>query len=253
MYTVRIEGLQQAIDLAGGFSARRVAAMGATIVTRLARAAEREWTGDIFANIDRPISKTLNAALVKPASAASPVAALLIKDAPGAGGLAPVQWMAPHEDQGGRITKKFETGLMHQGAMPRGMKVVPGPAAQLDGYGNISRGQIVAVLNQLGSDLSPGYQRVISKSGARRLARMVKHGRTYVAITKQQGKNRPGIYEKQGDALRLVFVFVGRVNYRKRTNFAALAQQVAETQAGPIATQTFLEHLARIQAKGAAA
>jgi len=189
----------------------------------------------LFASLDRPMQVTLNSVRVKTALADDLRAELYIKDdAMRAGEPSPAGWLSPNEQGGGvgRYVKKFEKALIAQGAMPAGMLVVPGPAARLDGFGNISRGQIVQVLNQLGAELSPGYRRVISANGAKRLASAKRSGRLYVAIAKKVGNLRPGVYVRGGRGmreLRLVFAYVSRVSYSKR-----LALQETTVQRAPL-------------------
>lgn len=216
-FNIQLEGLDAVRDLVTSFSDRRVRATAATALTRTARELEAEWKGELFTEIDSPTSYTINSPLVTKATAETLTAELFIRDKPARPDApAPVDWLLPQEEGGGRFVKKFERALMAQGAMPARHKVVPARYAQLDGYGNISRGQITHVLTQLGSALSPGYQRTISKSTAKRMASAAKHGREYVAITKQQGGLRAGIYQRRGRQLLPVFIFVTTVRYQKR-------------------------------------
>lgn len=252
-FEARIEGLGATQNLLQGFSARRLNAALATALTRTAREIEGEWRGDIFAHIDRPTRFTLNAVVVRPATAAAVQAEVLIRDqAARPGAPAPVDWMAPNEVGGPRYVKKFERALIAQGALPAGMKVVPGPYAQLDEFGNISRAQITAVIAQLGTQFSPGYARTISPRLSKRLASARRHGREYVALTQARGKLKPGVYQRQGHDLLLVFAYVSRVTYRQVTHFGAEGLKVGTAQAALQVERALGEHIARLQAAGRA-
>lgn len=225
-----IEGLPAArrtVEIA--FNERNARNALSTALTRTARELQAEWTGELFANIDRPTAFTLRSPTVKPASADTLRAELFIRDqAARAGDPSPADWLGPQERGGSRLVKKFERALMAQGAMPAGMKVVTGKYATLDGYGNISRGQITQVIAQLGRDFSPGYARTISASASRRLASAQRHGRQYVAVLQRKGKLAPGVYQRSGRALLPVFLYVRSVSYRPRLDLERTG-----LQAGP--------------------
>lgn len=202
------------------FSDRRFNAAMATALTRTARAVGQEWTQQLSARLDRPTPATTRSVLVKRAenTAATLEAEVFLRnEARTPGAVAPAQWLAEHELGGQRRVKKFEAALQAQGSMPRGWKATPGPAARLDGYGNVSRSQIIQVIAQLGAQFSPGYQRVISANAARRAARAVQSGRAYVAILPgNSAKLTPGVYERVGRTVRAVFWYVPAASYRKR-------------------------------------
>jgi hypothetical protein len=256
-FSVKIEGLKSVTDMIGGFSGRRLNAAQATILTRLARQVEGEWLGEIFSEIDRPTSFTMRSVVVKTAKASALESSVFISDrSKGPDAPAPVDWMAPHEYSGGRYVKKFERALMAMGAMGPGLKAVPARHAVLDQFGNVSRGQITQVIAQLGTDFSPGYQRTISKVTSKRIANAIKHGRKYIAFPVTRKGNKAGVYElsvgSDGKrALRPVFYFVSRVQYRKRTSFAEVAQRSVEAHAQAIAQRTIGEHVERIKEKKA--
>lgn len=250
---VRIEGAEDALRVVQGFSQRRMAAVVATALTRTARELEPEWRGALASELDRPQSFTLNATRVQPATAQNLQAVLAIKDQPvRAGAPAPVEWLAPNEGGGDRYIKRFERALMAQGSMPRGMRAVPGPFAKLDAFGNVSRGQIVQVLNQLGAQFSPGYQRVIGATAAKRQASAQRAGRTYVAFPQRQGKIKPGIYERNGRQLLMVFAFVGSVTYRKRLTLDQIAASQAPVILSRQLERAINDHRARLAQRSAA-
>lgn len=222
---VQIEGLEHVRSMLQGFSARRMASVGATALTRVARGLANQWRQQLERRLDRPTSSTLRAVQWGNANASTLMAEVKIRsDGPSA--TAPTQWLRPQEFGGARRTKLFERALQSQGALPAGWQTVPGPAARLDGYGNVSRGQIVQVIAQLGARYSPGYQRVISKSAAKRAATAQARGRAYVAILPgARGGLAPGVYERAGRGVRAVFWYVSRTQYRKAIDLLGEAQR----------------------------
>ncbi len=196
MIELRVSGVDQARAALAGFSDRRFKAAIATAVTRTARKAAQGWNQQLQTTIDRPTARTKSAATFQGATANKLSARVFVKDR--MVGTAPDEYLQAQEWGGSRAVKKFEQALINSGAMPRGYVTVPGEAAQRDAYGNVSRSLIIAVLAQLGSDYSPGYQRVISKSATRRLATAARRGQRFVAV--QPGARiSPGIYQRMPD------------------------------------------------------
>lgn len=247
-----------------GFSDRRMRAVAASALTAAARDVERNWLGQLSGRLDRPTPLTTRAAVVQQATAARPVATVKLRDLAPDGGLAPADYLLPQERGGARGLKKFERALQTAGALPAGYRAVPGPAARLDGYGNVSRGQIVEVLNQLvgAGALSPGYRKVISARAAKRKAAARRAGRQYLAITERRAGGLPmGIYHRlQGiarrartvrgtmGALRLVFAFVRTVHYPKRLALLDEGLTTAQRVLGPHAERYLQQHIARLSA-----
>jgi hypothetical protein len=235
------------------FSDRRFNSAIATALTGTARAVGDEWTKQLTSKLDRPTAATKRAVLIKRAenTAISPVAEVLLKnEMRSEGATAPAQWLAEHELGGMRGVKKFEAALQAQGSMPKGWKTTPGPAAKLDAYGNVSRSQIIQVIAQLGAQFSPGYQRVISASAARRAARAAKLGRAYVAILPgNAAKLTPGVYERAGRNIRAVFWYVPTASYTKRLDLLSTARRTV----GPLFQREFEKAVAKSAERLAAA
>lgn len=249
--TVEIKGLDAATKkLTEAFSARRLNAAAATALTRTARAVADDWKRQLGTSLDRPTAATLGAVRVSMATASNPVAEVSIS---GQGKRAdPAEWIGPHERGISRKLKKFEQALQSQGAMPRGTFAVPGPAAKLDAYGNVSRAQIVQVIAQLGAKFSPGYQRVISPSASKRAAKALAKGRGYIAITERNGGLAPGVYTREGRQLRAVFYFVGRTSYSKRLDLMEQAGRVAADRLQNEVARALTESAERLGARGGA-
>lgn len=225
--TIDTRELERAAKAIGGFSDRRLAATIATALTRTARAVEADWRRQFAAELDRPTPLTQRAAVVIGAKADNLRAEVKLRDAT-ARGTAPAEYLAPQEAGGDRRLKRFEQALVRAGAMPAGQRAVPGEGAQRDGYGNVSRAQIVQVLNQLAAGrTSVGYSRVIGRTAEKRAASARRAGRVYVALPQGSGPISPGIYERQGRGLKAVFLFVSSVRYRSRLKLIEQGGSVA--------------------------
>ena len=249
MLKIELHGVRELQQKLSQFSDRRFQSVVATALTRTAGEIGREWTQQLTSRFDRPTRATVRAVVVKPASntSASMFAEVKVRDQlAGGAGKPPVDWLDTHEVGGRRRTKKFEEALQAQGAMPMGWHATPGPGAKLDMYGNVSRGQIVQVLAQLGAKYSPGYARVISASAAKRAARATKLGRAYIALLPGNKSGiTPGVYERRGRQLVAVFFFVRSTSYRKRLNLMDSARQ----DVGVIVTRNFARAIAESAAR----
>jgi hypothetical protein len=254
--TFDVQGLDQATrDLAQQFSARRLSAVAATAATRTANEIRTEIQAEMSRVFDRPTPYTLRSVRVKAATASSPVAEVFISQQKALRDPSPAVVLQPQVDGGARGVKGLELVLRRLGVLPAGWLVVPSKALPLDAYGNISRGQITQVLNQLGQDLSPGYARTISKSATKRLESARRSGRTYVAFARPVGRIKPGVYQRSGPGGRLlvpVFFYVSAVAYRKRVDLAGVAQDQAPKVLTREALRALDEHRAKLLAKGGA-
>lgn len=157
-------------------------------------------------------------------------------------------------DSGARRHKRHEVALQRLGILPAGMFIVPGEAAQMDGYGNMSSGQIRQILSWFNAaQMSSGYtanmsdkRRAALRKGSMRKGR-VTNGFEYFVV--QPGQRRqfqrangkigthamqPGIYQRiflaQGTAIKPVMIFVKSPAYRQRLDFYRIAGDAARTE-----------------------
>jgi hypothetical protein len=251
--SINLNGLPEFQTALREFSARRLNAAVSTSLTRGAKEMAGQWQDQIDRRIDRPIARTKSATTFQSATAASLQSRVLVKD--NLSGTSPSEYLGPQERAGSRNLKKFEAALQASGAMPRGYVVVPGRGAQLDAYGNVSRAQIIAVITQLGTDYSPGYQRVIPKTVAGRLAAMARRGKSFIAVNPDEAKEMkvsPGIYErKQGGGMVAVFLYKRTVVYRKVLDLQATAIKEAPEIIAEEFGIAVAESFARLQASRA--
>lgn len=153
----------------------------------------------------------------------------------------------------------FERALRRIGVLPPGWHAVPGGGVKLNGYGNVSPGQIVQLISYFQAFGEQGYRANASertrkrRAGkgvveytdiASRQARKVKtiagveyfisrgRGEFTGARTWKSGRMQhlpPGIYARtgiHGSTLRCIFKFVPSTRYRQRVDILAVARDM---------------------------
>lgn len=137
---------------------------------------------------------------------------------------------------GNRRGKRFERALQAAGVLPAGMMIVPGSAAQLDSYGNMSPGQISQVLAWFKAFGATGHKANLTAKGKSRLAKDKKSGRgfAYFALQRQRGSLLPGIYQRfqlgHGSAIKPVMIFIRPPRYAKRLDFYGVGEKIARAE-----------------------
>jgi hypothetical protein len=212
-----------------GFSDRRLAAAVATGLTGTARALQRQWQDELRGEVDRPTPLTVNAPIIKMATARDLEAVVSLRQQVRAG-TPPSEYLQPLAFGGGRALKKFERALIAQGSMPANAFAIPTDNAERDAYGNVRRQVLVQVLTQLaGGAVQAGYRRVISASAQRRANAAIKAGRNYVAVLDNSQGLYPGIYARVGRELKMIFAYESSARYRKQLSLVDRAR-LANTQ-----------------------
>jgi len=136
---------------------------------------------------------------------------------------------------GKRRLKRHEIALQRAGILPPGMAIVPGPAASIDQYGNMSAGQIVQIISYFKAFPEQGYRANMRDNG-KRLARDKNgsKGFVYFLLRKPHGKLIPGIYQRitfaHGSAVKPVMYFVRIPTYKKRLDFYAIVERSARPE-----------------------
>lgn len=148
--------------------------------------------------------------------------------------------VAPHIYGGDRAIKPMEQRLQRAGLMPVGWRVVPGGAADLDAFGNMSRGQISQLLNVLGTYKEAGYNKANAATRARLAKGNVKkgvYGFEYFVNPVGSGRGRhlePGVYKRVrtafGTSLKPVLIFVRRTQYKPRLDFVGIVQRTVDVK-----------------------
>lgn len=191
-------------------------------------------------SLDRPTPFTLNSiALIKRATREDPSAVIDFKDVAG-GGRPAANYLRWQVEGGERRLKAFERMLRSVGALPGGYFVVPGAGAQLDAYGNVSRGLIVAILSyfQAFPEEGRGWKMNSTEASRRRKATSTRkrRGVAYFVGRPGDGRGPLGIWRRTqvfgyGTEIRPVFIFVQSVRYEPRLDLRYAAQLAVQRNA----------------------
>lgn len=151
---------------------------------------------------------------------------------------------------GQRRLKRHEIALQRIGVLPHGMFIVPGQAAKMDAFGNMSAGQINQILAWFKAFGEQGYQANTTQAtrDKRRKGTRKSYGFEYFVVkdgavrTWRRGtfeargrhKMQPGVYMRTftgfGDAIKPVMIFVKFARYRQRLDFYGIAERTARDE-----------------------
>ncbi len=206
--------------------------------------AEQDKIRGVF---DRPKPLTQKAVLYRRATNETLTAWVFIRDE-ASGGTPPSKYLMPQVAGGPRGVKRFEAALRAIGVMEAGEFAIPAIGFKRDAYGNVPGSTIVSILSQLKAHREVGY---MMNETARSKARNGKAGkaRYFVPSGKRVERaigNLPrGIYERRGNTVRAVFMFVRQPKYRKRYDFG----QAAQAKVGRVFWSYWQRHFYRELAK----
>lgn len=251
--TLSAKGLDTALGSLQGFSGRRLLSSVATALTRTAvqiKQAEVAEMRDVF---DRPTRFTLGSVYSTTADIGRLEVEVGIKGQSQQGSRGADRWLRWQVFGGQRTLKGFETLLVRYGFMESDQRAVPGKFAKLDGFGNISKGQLTQILSQLRIDSTVGSSRSLprlasddNKATKRAKQNTIRRafgraGGRFVALTRGTRTLRPGIYINEGKdfgaklgfgasrRLKPVIIFVNDARYEaERFDFYYVAKRGAE-------------------------
>lgn len=138
---------------------------------------------------------------------------------------------------GNRKHKRHEVALQRAGILPPGMYIVPGDAANVDAYGNMSSAQIVQIMSWFKAFGEQGYKANMTQKSKDRLSKKNRRdqrgGMAYVVFYKHKSL-LPGIYQRIdtgfASAIRPVMIFVRSPVYKKRFDFYGVAEKAARAE-----------------------
>lgn len=165
---------------------------------------------------DRPTPFALRSLRLARASKTDLRATIYFRDR-GDKGSAARDYLDPQILGRGRRHKRSERSLQHAGLLRPGWFAVPGPAAQLDQYGNMRRGQIVKLLSFLGASSDTTQNRSVSGKSRGSRAR-----ESYYAVPDK------GVFLRRGKGAVLVLAFRPDVSYRARLPFERVVASSAK-------------------------
>lgn len=203
----------------------------ARAVTKTAQLVKRAEEYEMPFALDRPTPYTMSSLYLSPATKAIPVATVWLKDDAGKGTPA-AKYLFPEIAGGARSVKRFEKRLQLMGILPPGMYAVPGDAAPLDAYGNVSAGLIEQILSALGAaEIKAGYQANRNRTA---LSRRRKGGNIAEYFVGRPGGAPLGIYRRyafaHGSAVKPILMFVRQPIYQSRYNFPEIAARVVREE-----------------------
>lgn len=182
-----------------------------------ARFAEIDKIRGVF---DRPTPYIERSPLFRKATKTDLTAEVYIRDE-GTRGRSPASVLGPEVHGGVRRAKAFEVALRRAGVMRADEYAIPAIGQQRDQYGGLPGPLIVAILSQMKAFSEVGF---MANPTARSAKRKRKVGRFFVPHLggrQERGIGRlpRGIYERRGNRIRGVVMFVREPAYRKRYDF----------------------------------
>lgn len=219
----------------------RIPIATAIALTATAKDAQAAVVDEMERVFDDPTPYTLGAVYVEPATRNKQEARVWLKDDFRGGGSHPAtEYLIPEIEGGVRVEKRSEWKLREAGVLPAGMSAVPGERAQLDGYGNMIRGQVIQILsylraNERGAGSTSNRTRVPrSQMTTRQLTRADKQRKYFVSSrgTPHGRHLHPGVYERVGLRIEPVLIFVRKPAYRGRLDFNGVVQGVIDANLG---------------------
>ena len=202
-------------------------------------------------SFDRPTPIVMKSLRIKYAKKTDLTAMVFMKDK-GLGGKnanSMAEILGHHVSGGARIHKKIEFVLRQWNFISAGEYVVPGAAAKMDKYGNMSRGQIVQILSQLGVK-NAGYDS--NPTGSKRSKRNVAKAGSIFWSRGPEGKRTPlvdkatgikygytggnasrlakGAWIRNGRSVHPILLVVKSTSYRKLIDMRQIAQPIIDKQ-----------------------
>lgn len=214
----------------------------AVALTRTARLVADAIKADMQRVFDRPTPYALGALRVRAAKRGDLTAYVDFRDGAGKG-IAADKFLGPQVFGGGRNRKRSENALSRVGLLP-GQFTVPGGGAELDAYGNMSRGFTVKLLSNLSAFGEEGYRANATDRSRARTARVGKSEQGYKKIngkiyfvskgpgSQVRGRQQhlaAGVWSKTGTHgadVKPVLVFTEAPKYTPRLPFYETAEEV---------------------------
>jgi hypothetical protein len=215
-----------------GLAPRQYQFATALTLTRVGQRVKTAEIAEMKRVFDRPTPFTLKSLYLQGATRSRQEARVWFKDfAPK--GTPAGKYLLPEVHGGNRQHKRFEGLLQHAGLLPLGRSLVPASGAQLDQYGNVSRGLYSKILSQLRAQFDSSANETTRSRGRSRGRQ--RGGRYFYG--NPGGKGR-GIWERFtfgfGSAVKPVFLEVsGTPSYRRRFDFFGVGTRVANEAFGP--------------------
>ncbi len=206
----------------------------AVALTKTAKQGKEEIERQLPSLIDRPTPWTMKGFRLYPATKQKLLAEVDFRAAMGSGTSAR-DYLSPLVYGGQRKLKAFERSLAGTGLLPTGYGAVPGSAAKLDAYGNMSRGQIVQILSYFKAFGEQGYSANMKDKRRQAMAkgndRKGIRGVAYFVGRPAHSRLPLGVWQRvsfgaAGTAIKPVLIFVSRPTYRAQLDVPGIAKRV---------------------------
>ena len=200
-------------------------------LTRTAAVARRDVMEAMPTIFDRPVPFTVRSIRYEPATAINMRAAVFISDHSAKGGLSPRRYLGPEISGGARSRKSSEKMLSRGGLIDPDQWVMPGAAAKLDRYGNISGSAMVQILSRIKAFGEMGYTaNVTARSRGKLKAVKDKGGGSgtdmFIGREKYDHRARAVFLKTGGRTVRPLLWFANRApSYRPRFPFQELVEK----------------------------
>lgn len=225
MFVISVKSNMEAVlrDIAA--DQKRIKIAAAIALTQTAKAAQVEIRAEIQRVFDRPTPWALNGTYIKPATVAKLQAEIGIKDQSGGTSVPAIKFLHAQIYGGARSLKGFEVAF--KGIIPPGMYAVPGSAAKLDKYGNMSKGLINQILSALRvSERWAGHTSDRTERSKKRNKRQAQ----YFVGRPGGGKLPMGVWQSFrfgfGSAVKPIIIFVKQPHYKIRLRFSEVVDRV---------------------------
>ncbi|MBI5449358.1 hypothetical protein HY948_03520 [Candidatus Gottesmanbacteria bacterium] len=261
MPKIEVKGLKELQAGLDDLIKHRIPKITAIALTKTAEVVKLQSRQEMTQVFDRPTPFILRSQYVQMATANNLTASVEWKSRAGKGVRqwdAATRTLSPHVEGGGRELKGFEFRLRQMGILPPDMYAMPGVGAEIDAYGNMSRGQIIQILSYFQTFPEMGYRANMTAKKIERLAKGSKRKgqRGFVYFVKRNSGGVPlGIYRRTsfgawGSAIKPILIFTPRQpGYRRRWDVFANAQKVVDKEFPKIFKQVADETLAYWQKK----
>jgi hypothetical protein len=222
MLTINVKhNVSDAITRLDDLQKKHVPFAAALALTRTAQEVRKAEVEEMKRAFDRPTPFTLRSLYLKPATKADLTARIWFKDIN-----RPEHYLVAQITGGERPLKRFEQHLQRAGVLPKDQFVVPGAGARLNKYGNMSAGQITQILSATGAHPDIHAHSLDERNRSRRRGRKL---RAYF-VGRPGGRLPLGIWEKRGNRVLPVLIFVRKPHYSKRFRFYEIGRSVAQRE-----------------------
>lgn len=218
---------------------RQIPFATAKALTLTAKEAEKDTYQAMAKQFDRPTPMTMRSLRTKPATKRDLTARVFLKGVE-LGGKNPrsMSEIIGHQFSGGtRNRKRIEQLFTSRGLISSNEYLVPGQAARLDRYGNISRGQLQQIVSQLGISRDTAQNKTKS-------ARSLRNVRRAGEMFWSRGERLPrGVWVKQGLFVKPILMVARTPIYRQRIDMERIGEDAARREFPRIFDKTFNDAL----------